>query len=193
MSKSVMILASGGIDSTACIHYYIERGYTVSVMHIDYGQKAFKPEKAALQSICAYFEIAYQSLCFHGIPWSTSNTDEIVGRNLLLAAIGIAAYDPTHGLIAMGIHAGSDYIDCSPDFQYQLSGLAQLLTRYHVDFDFPFGSWFKQDIVEYCKIHNVPIQLTYSCTKSDDDPCGSCSSCLDRLDYVDARGTIHGT
>ncbi len=188
--KHVLVLASGGIDSTACIYYYLSRGFSVRTLHVDYGQRAFKPEKKALQSICDHFKIGYRCLCFHGISWSTRNSDEIVGRNLFLAAIGILAYEATHGLIAMGIHSGSEYVDCSPEFQSQLSCLARLLSRHHIDFDFPFGSWYKPEIIAYCKLYDIPVQLTYSCVDSDSDPCGLCLSCLERLDYVNVNGDI---
>jgi len=39
-----LILLSGGIDSTACVHYYLDQKFDVKAVFIDYGQKARKNE-----------------------------------------------------------------------------------------------------------------------------------------------------
>ena len=41
--KNVLVLLSGGIDST-CIHYYQNLGYNVKGLFIDYGQPAANQE-----------------------------------------------------------------------------------------------------------------------------------------------------
>lgn len=191
MKKNVLVLASGGIDSTACIQYYIQRGFQVQILHVDYGQKPFEPERAALHSVCEYFDLEYQLLTMRGIPWSLRHFDEIVGRNLFLAAIGLATFHANSGLVAMGIHSGNEYADCSREFQNQLRVIAQLSSRYLIDFDFPFGTWFKHEIIEYCRSHEIPVWLTYSCVTSESDACGQCDSCLERRNYVDKQGYLY--
>ncbi len=190
---SVLVLASGGIDSTACIYYYISRGFVVRTLHVDYGQNAYKPEKSALVNVCDYFDISYVVFRCQDIRWSIADSNEIVGRNLMLASIALANFDSTHGLIAMGIHSGSGYADCSLEFQKHLSAVARLSSRYRIDFDFPFGSWFKSDIVSYCKEHRVPVKLTFSCEDSDSAACGRCPSCLERNEFMDERGFLYGS
>lgn len=191
--KNVLVLASGGIDSTACIYFYISRGFSVRTLHVDYGQKAYKPEKIALVHVCDYFDITYSSFRCHGIRWSIADSNEIIGRNLMLASIALANFDSAHGLIAMGIHSGSGYADCSVEFQQHLSVLARLSSRYRIDFDFPFGSWIKRDIVSFCKEHEVPVRLTYSCEDSDASACGRCQSCIERNEFMDERGILYGS
>ena len=191
MSKHVLVLASGGIDSTACLQYYIQRGFKVRLLHIDYGQKPFKPERSALQSVCEYFGLEYRWLALRGIQWSLRRSDEILGRNLFLAAAGLASFHASRGLVAMGIHSGNDYADCSIEFQDQLRVVSQVSSRYLVDFDFPFGSWLKHEIIEYCRSNVTPVWLTYSCVTSESSACGKCDSCLERRDYVDERGHLY--
>jgi 7-cyano-7-deazaguanine synthase in queuosine biosynthesis len=42
--KSVKVLLSGGIDSSACIHYYQQDHHDVTGVFIDFGQKTVKYE-----------------------------------------------------------------------------------------------------------------------------------------------------
>ena len=184
VDKRFLILASGGIDSTACIHYYLSRGFGVKALHVDYGQVAYAPESIAVARVCSHFKIEFQTVMMHGISWITNDADEIVGRNLLLAAIAIGAFDAPNGIISMGIHEGIDYVDCMLDFQLQLSNISKLVTNYRIDFDFPFGTWGKADIIRYCRDNDVPISKTFSCVNSNAEPCGQCSSCEERVRYL---------
>ena len=77
--------------------------------------------------------------------------------------------------------------DCSLEFKDHLKALAKVSSRYLIDFDFPFGTWFKPEIVSYCRQHDVPVRLTYSCEDSDADACGQCSSCMERNEFMDER------
>ena len=162
-------------------------------LHVDYGQKAFKPEKIALLSVCNYFDVTYSCVRCHDLRLSIDDSNEIVGRNLLLASIGLVSFDFPHGLIAMGIHAGSGYADCSQEFQDHLRSLAKVSSRYLIEFDFPFGPLFKPEVVSYCQQHDVPVGLTYSCMDSDADACGQCSSCIERNEFVDESGNFYGS
>lgn len=38
--RRVIVLASGGVDSTACLFYYREAGHDVEALFIDYGHPA---------------------------------------------------------------------------------------------------------------------------------------------------------
>ena len=191
--KTVLVLASGGIDSTACIHYYMLNGYFVETLHVDYGHAAFEQERHSLMLICDHYGLPYRFTKIDGIQWSVHQGDELIGRNLLLAAIGLSAFTARHGLIALGLHDGSNYADCSREFQELLRQLSQLSSRFMIDFDFPFGNWTKSQIVGFCNEHKTPLSLTYSCTQGTAMACGSCSSCLERNDLLEYWGTSHGS
>jgi 7-cyano-7-deazaguanine synthase len=45
-------LASGGLDSTLCLHLLRERGISTLPVFIDYGQINIRREKAALMAVC---------------------------------------------------------------------------------------------------------------------------------------------
>jgi 7-cyano-7-deazaguanine synthase len=49
----------------------------------------------------------------------------------------------------------------------------------------PFTDFTKFDIIDFCRHRNVPIELTFSCERAANQPCGHCSSCLDRMALIE--------
>ena len=42
--RGVIILLSGGIDSAACLHYYLKEKFSVRALFVNYGQAAGERE-----------------------------------------------------------------------------------------------------------------------------------------------------
>lgn len=110
--------------------------------------------------------------------------EELIGRNalfiLVTSALGISP-----ARIALGIHSGSEYYDCTKDF---LDDFQKILDGYFtgvVKVEAPFIDFTKLDILEYCKKYKIPVELTYSCFRQNYPPCGICSSCLDRMKFYE--------
>jgi len=178
---NVLILSSGGLDSTACISYYLSRDYSPLALWVDYGQDAREPELGAVRRVAEHFEIPLRTITIHGVRWSRSRTkDELIGRNALLASVGLCSFPGSHGIVAMGVHAARDYLDCSSDFQDTMDDLARIISAGRLAMDFPFGKLTKLDIGAFCKEYDVPADLTYSCLRGKQPPCGSCPACRDR-------------
>lgn len=179
--RDVLVLSSGGIDSTACLSYYISNGYTPSAMWVDYGQVAKTPELKAIKAVTTHFGVPLKVINLPGLQWFLGKSgDEFRGRNLLLASIGVCSFPSSHGLIAMGIHEGTNYRDSSIEFQIEIDTLVRTLSNDCLAMDFPFGELTKVDIAAYCKRMDVPIHLTYSCLRGVDPPCEHCIACQDR-------------
>lgn len=58
----VTVLYSGGMDSTAVIHFYKKMGYYITTLFIDYGQVSGKYERTAVERICKEYKIQNQIL-----------------------------------------------------------------------------------------------------------------------------------
>jgi 7-cyano-7-deazaguanine synthase len=189
MMTNVLILCSGGIDSTACIAYYLAKGYYPVALWVDYGQNAKKPEFTAATKVAMYYGIKLQKVAIKGIKWMYVGTsDELVGRNHLLASVGVCSFPGSHGLIAMGIHEGTGYSDCSVEFQQKMDDLVHVISRDCLAMDYPFGKANKMDIGAFCKENDVPLELTYSCLRGTVPSCGSCPSCRDRIKIKEVFG-----
>jgi 7-cyano-7-deazaguanine synthase len=103
----------------------------------------------------------------------------IPGRNAMLlniALMGLSVKDPS--VVALGIHAGTSYRDCSQEFIQRMQSVFDLYSNGAVQIDTPFVGWAKNQIWELLVSHSYPVQHTYSC-EAGDQPCGFCLSCKD--------------
>lgn len=173
------ILMSGGLDSSACAHYYKQRGYDVRGVHVSYGQPAEAAERRAMEQVCKFFGIRFSAFCATGSE--KYGTGELFGRNLFLISCAMCLGKFDAGILAMGIHAGTPYYDCSPAFFELMSRVVAEHTDGRLQLAAPFLLWDKGEIVRYVRETDIPVQLTYSCEAGTPQPCGKCLSCLDRV------------
>ena len=152
--KNVLVLASGGIDSTACLTHYIANGYSPRAMWVDYGQPAKVSELKAVKAVTAHFRIPLKIAKIEDLEWFLAKSgDEFRGRNLLLSSIGACSFPFSHGLIAMGLHHGTSYRDSSIEFQTKIDDLVRTISNDCLAMDFPFGKLMKTNIASFCKKH----------------------------------------
>lgn len=174
----VIILFSGGVDSTACIHYYLSRKFTVFCIFVDYGQPAKIYEEKSVEKISKFFSVPFKI-----IKTNHSNIcspGEIKARNAFLIFSAILENPDFSGLISLGIHAGTSYYDCSPVFIKDIQKIIDGYTNGKIVIDAPFINWNKKEILKYCCDNDISLEFTYSCEKGDEIPCGKCMSCLER-------------
>jgi 7-cyano-7-deazaguanine synthase len=174
-----VVLFSGGLDSAACARYLQRSGHSVRGLFVDYGQRAARLERAAAEQLSAFLGI---NLSMMRVETQRSfGSGEIRGRNAFLIFSSMLDGDPAISqLIALGIHAGTAYYDCSPAF---LSSIGRLVAEYtdgRTRVIAPFIEWTKQEIFMYCLRERLPIDLSYSCEAGGEPPCGLCLSCRDR-------------
>lgn len=176
----ILVLLSGGLDSTAALHLYVTEGQPVAAMFVDYGQAAAIPERNAANRITAHYDVPFLERTLLGaVPKSEG---EIPMRNACLVALAAMERPPTIHSIAAGIHAGSGYLDCSEAFASLMREIARLQER-PVDLLLPFLRWTKTEVLAYAKVQEIPGHLTYSCDRGEVPPCGECDSCGDRREF----------
>lgn len=179
-NRDVVVCFSGGVDSTALIDYYLSRHFTIRAVHFNYGQPAFQGEAVAVRSISTHYaiEVVTQSIT----PILPCNSvGEYFARNALFLLLACCELNLTKGLLALGIHGGTSYYDCSPQFASHIQSLIDGYSGGNIMLDFPFLKNTKAEIVQYCIEQSVPLALTYSCERNPTVPCGACRSCLDRV------------
>lgn len=174
-SPEVVLLLSGGMDSATVLTLLQHAGRIVSALFIDHGQLAAEQERQASRRLAVR----------HGVPWSQVAVTglekvtfgEVRGRNDLLIALAVA-HSPAP-LVAVGVHAGTRYVDCSPAHQgawqalldVQHGGSRRLLA--------PLRDLTKAQVLALAREVGVPLRDTYSCEDAR-GPCGQCISCRDR-------------
>lgn len=213
MSKAV-VLNSGGMDSTTAVAWAMHEFDDVRTIGFDYGQKHRKELQSA-QLVASNYgirnDIVDLKSVTHLIATSALTSDAEVpeghyeedtmkqtvvpNRNSMMANIAIAvAVSWEANAVVLGIHAGDHavYPDCRPQFVNRLSSLAMVANEGFIQRDFdviaPFVTWTKAQIAEYGVVRNVPYELTWTCYVGDDQHCGRCSTCVERLEAFAIAG-----
>lgn len=176
--QSTVVLMSGGIDSAVCAHFLQTRGQNVQAAFFDFGQRAAAKEAKAVKAIAARLDIKLDKYQLRGrSAWSIG---ELTGRNAFLVVSALFTTQGTASQIAIGIHSGTPYYDCSEAFVNSLSRLLQEHTDGRVTLIAPLLTWNKGQIFDYFKAANLPLRETYSCEAGTSPVCGTCASCKDR-------------
>lgn len=178
VQPEVLVLLSGGVDSAACLEFFIESGRYPSALFVDYMQPARDEESKAANSVATYYGVE-----LHRARWVSTNLKtfgEIPGRNAFLVIAALMERPETVTSIAIGVHAGTEYADCSPEFVEKMQKLIDVYTDGSIQLVAPFLTWTKPDIWAYATTRDVPVNVTYSCEKEGHTPCGECLSCRDR-------------
>ena len=178
-SKSV-VLMSGGIDSSATAAVVLSDGYETHGLFVDYGQPSAGSEWRAARDVANHYGIDVRRVAL-GFRLG-SECGEFFGRNalLILTAAGIAEDGPL--MIALGIHALSEYYDTQPLFLRQMQRILDGYFRGSVTVHAPFLAHTKAEVIAFARENDVPLDLTYSCETQNAPPCSRCPSCEDRVD-----------
>ena len=87
--------------------------------------------------------------------------------------------------IYLGNHAddaaGSAYADCSFEFIFAMNEAIRLGTYGKVTIQSPLVDLNKAEVVEWGLALDVPYHLTWSCYEGGEAACGTCGTCIDRL------------
>jgi 7-cyano-7-deazaguanine synthase len=176
--SSVEVLVSGGIDSAALLAFYLRQRFDVRPLFVDFGQPAVKQEVRAARAVCRHYGVSLSIMTVRSqVAFSVG---EIPGRNAFLVFAAVLVFGMKPGIIAIGIHEGPPYYDCTAGFLKSIQTVIDGYAAGKIKVAAPFLKWGKQVIWEFCKKARVPVVSTYSCEKGGVRPCGKCLSCRDR-------------
>ncbi|GHU80694.1 7-cyano-7-deazaguanine synthase [Spirochaetia bacterium] len=156
---NVLILFSGGIDSTACLNYFLHRNDTVHLLYFNYGQGDEEIERNAAESVAKYYKTKLDIITISGciIPKGM-----IPGRNAFLLSLALLKIPFMDGGIAIGVHSYTDYTDCSENFISLMQNIFDVYYDGRIQILTPFLEWNKYDIIEYARKEKIPLELVYS-------------------------------
>ena len=211
MNKAVCIL-SGGMDSAVAAYIAKKEGYEIVAVHFNYGQRTEKRELQAFRDIAASLDAkTYEiDLPFFKQIGASALTDESLAvptegikpgipityvpfRNGIFLSIA-AAIAEKEG--AQAIYIGvveedsSGYPDCRESFIEAMQRAINLGTKDATDLTIrtPLIHLKKEDIVSLGAELGVPLELTWSCYRFEDEACGVCDSCRLRLKGFEKAG-----
>ena len=121
-------------------------------------------------------------------------------NGLLLSSVATIAMslleDGKHdrAFIYLGAHAddaaGEAYADCSVQFTDAMNEAIKIGTYNKVSVRAPFVNMTKKDIVHLGLKYKVPYELTHSCYEGERPCCGTCGTCIDRINAFKANGAV---
>lgn len=109
-----------------------------------------------------------------------------------IAAMAMAIYPDDEVDIYLGAHAddaaGNAYADCSQAFTDAIGRAITIGTYEKVHLKAPLVNMNKATVVKTGLAIDVPYELTWSCYKGGEKPCGKCGTCIDRAAAFAANG-----
>lgn len=208
--KMILIL-SGGLDSTVALYYLRAQGAVVKALSVDYGQRHRK-ELVVARTLCNELRVEHRIANLSSITdllGSSSQTDRSIdvphghyaeesmkktivpNRNMLMLSVAYAwAMASEFDAVAYGAHAGDHaiYPDCRPEFAEKLSEAALLADYRQVQLVRPFITMTKADIVKLGAELQVPMHRTWSCYEGKLLHCGKCGTCVERIEAFELAG-----
>lgn len=205
MSK-VLVLHSGGMDSTVCLAKAIKDGHEVRCMGIHYGQRHAKELEAATR-IQDYYKIIPERRgvvdlqIIRPLLKGSSQTDPKVAvpeghyeeesmkktvvpnRNMIMLSVAVAgAISAGYEQVWYAAHAGDHaiYPDCRPEFVEAMQRAIGLCDWTPISLGAPFIQMTKSQIAKLGAELDAPLHMTWSCYKGGAHHCGVCGTCVER-------------
>lgn len=202
-----IVLVSGGMDSCVTSAIAKSENDEIAFLHISYGQRTEKRERKAFNDIADFYnvekrldvsieylaKIGGSSLTDESIEVSEANleskeipTSYVPFRNANMLSIATSWAEV---LGAKSIYIGavaedsSGYPDCRPEFYEAFEKTIEKGTKpdTNISIKTPIILLSKSEIVEKGIELNAPLELSWSCYRSEDLACGTCDSCALRL------------
>ena len=109
-----------------------------------------------------------------------------------VASLAMSLYPDDEVDIYLGAHAddaaGNAYADCSVEFTNAIDRAINIGTYGKVQLKAPLVRLNKAGVVKKGLELGTPYNLTWSCYKGGEKPCGKCGTCIDRANAFAANG-----
>jgi 7-cyano-7-deazaguanine synthase len=213
--KKVLVLLSGGVDSSTALAKAIADGCEVIALSVSYGQKHIKEIKAA-ENIAGYYKIPLKTIDLNAVftdsdcSLLSSSDNEIplesyakqiektgglqpvstyvpFRNGLFISAAAAVAISNGCETVIYGAHADDSAGNAYPDCSPEFFNAMNeaLKTGGNITLEAPFINMNKTQIVELGLGLGVPYDLTWSCYYGGETPCGQCGTCIDRANAFD--------
>lgn len=209
MAKDMLLVLSGGMDSTTMLWEYRDR--IAAAVTFQYGSNHNRREALCARLNCekAGVEWIEIDLAFMGQYFKSSllegadaipeggyaddnmRSTVVPFRNgiMLAVAAGLAESRGLRGVM-LANHSGDHtiYPDCRPEFVDSMGAAIKTGTFEGLELLAPYTMLTKGEIAARGKKIGVDYSLTYSCYKGGPTHCGKCGTCVERAEALDFAG-----
>jgi 7-cyano-7-deazaguanine synthase len=215
-SRHIVLLLSGGLDSSVLLADLRQRGQRVTALGCHYGSRHNRRELACARRLCEALNVPFQTIrldfigaCFASrllkgggeLPRdfydeATLRQTVVPFRNgiLLAAAAGLAESVGAQA-VALAAHGGDHalYPDCREAFLRSMGDAMRLGTYAHIRLQRPYVNRSKAWIVARGAALGVDFSRTWSCYAGGRRHCGACGTCRERREAFRRAGVADPT
>jgi len=218
LKDSCILLLSGGLDSVTLLHYLVKREkyrqvYAISFL---YGQKHLKEIRCAewqmnVLEMKGHFvvDLSFLSVLLQGsstlitgggdVPRLDEIREEdkvqpstyVPNRNMIFLSIASAWAETLHiqdVYYSAQAHDEYGYWDCTEPFVTNINAVLSLNRKHKIRVNAPFISFSKKEILQIGFSLGVNYSHTWSCYRGEENACGTCPTCIERLKAFEAIG-----
>ena len=210
-TKMTVVLISGGLDS-AVAAALARQSHALALLHFQFGQQAAEPEARAFAALCEFFRPAHKQIASLG-DWRALSPSPLLRPHVdvedapavttqlassfvpmlapaMLCAAAGWAYTLGADQVVWGASLANpgnypDRTDAIRLLAWQLASRA-LPEGQSPAFEAPLAQYDKPAVVELAIQLKIPLEVTWSCLRGGDHPCGRCIACASRKRALDA-------
>jgi len=201
--NKVVVIVSGGLDSTTLLYWVKNQGMDPTMLSFNYGQRHIKEINYAKKT-SAKFKLEHKiiELPKNLLQGSALTSDievphehythenqkitVVPNRNMIMLSIAAGyAESIKANKLFYGAHAGDHaiYWDCRPEFVDRINDVIKLNDIFPVTIEDPFIKMSKIQLVTEGLKLQVDFRDTWSCyDPQGDDSCGECGTCVERIE-----------
>ena len=211
--KKLVVIYSGGMDSFTVLNKAVKENYDVYALSFDYGQKHNK-ELIFAKEVCEELSVRHKILdiksissLFTSSSLVSDNIDVpdghyeaenmvstvVPNRNMILISLAIGyAVDIAAEGVWYGAHSGDHliYPDCRPEFVEVMDKASKVANFEPVYVHAPYLKTDKIGILKDGIKMNLDYSKTWTCYKGLEKACGTCGSCVERLEAFEVNKSI---
>ena len=215
--RPVVVLLSGGLDSSVLVHHVAKELHCpeIHALSFNYGQRhsrelacATAQAKSVTAASHRVMDITFMGTLLQGgsalidggaaVPDLDTLTAEeltqpptyVPNRNMMLLSMA-AAYAEAHGVtdVYYGAQAQDEYgyWDCTTAFLERINAILSLNRKAPVTVHAPFVGFSKGETLKKGLDLHVDFTETWSCYRGGEKACGTCPTCVERLNAFAAN------
>jgi 7-cyano-7-deazaguanine synthase len=211
MSKTVVVIYSGGMDSFTLLHLARSRGHRVHALSFDYGQRHVR-ELDCASAVCEELSVPHKVIDIRAlnqvmagsaltgeqdVPEGHYEEDNmkstvVPNRNMILLSLATGyAVTVEADEVWYGAHGGDHaiYPDCRPEFVEKMDAVCRVANYQPVGIEAPFMGMDKGEILAEGLGLGLDYSQTWTCYNGREQACGRCGSCVERLEAFASQGT----